>query len=296
MNTVPQEAIDDGGDRQTTAEHDPSGTDGFGVFLKQLRQYPLLQPKEEVALARRIEDGDREAKERMVNANLRLVVSIARRYQGRGMALADLVQEGSVGLIRATEKFDWRQGFRFSTYATWWIRQAITRALANQSRAIRLPVHLVDKVNRVSVAEREVAPARAARASDEAIAHASRVPVDQVRTLRTVARVVASLDQPLGPDPDSEVLGMTVPDPADVAADVHRSIEHEHLRSALGSLSKREREVLERRYGLGARSESTLLAVGQQLGVSKERARQIQNAALERLEASVGLAPRHDAV
>jgi RNA polymerase primary sigma factor len=271
------------------------GVDGFGMFLRELRRYPLLRPHDEVALARRVEQGDTAAKEQMVNANLRLVVSIARRYQGRGIALADLVQEGSLGLIRAVEKFSWRRGYRFSTYATWWITQAITRALANQGRSIRLPAHLVDQANRVAVAEREIAPLHGANPSDDAIAQRARVPVERVHTLRNAARVVASLDQPLGTDRDSDVLGAVVPDPTDVSEDVHRSLEHDRLRSALAALPPRERDVLERRYGLGARSEMTLIAIGSQMGVSKERVRQIQNAALERLEATMAAAQRCEA-
>ncbi len=259
--------------------------DGFGQFLSELRRYPLLRATEEVALAKRVEAGDPDAKERMVNSNLRLVVSIARRHQGRGVSLPDLVQEGSLGLIRAVEKFDWRQGFRFSTYATWWITQAVTRSVANQGRVIRLPVHLSDQAQRVARAEAELVAMQDGTVSDQAIAEAANVPVDRVRTIRDAGRVVTSLDRPLGDDPDAATLGSVVAGEVDIAADLDREWRYTALKNALRDLSPRQRAVIEMRFGTGSRSPMTLRAIGRNLGLSQERVRQIEGSAIEALEA-----------
>ena len=259
--------------------------DGFGQFLDDLRHYPLLRATEEVALAKRVEAGDRDAKDRLTNANLRLVVSIARRYQDRGVALPDLVQEGSLGLIRAVEKFDWRQGFRFSTYASWWITQAVTRSIANHGRPIRLPVHLADQAHRIARAEAYLAEAHGGIVTDTAVAEAAHVPLDRVQTIRQAARVVTSLDRPLGDEPDAATLGAIVAADVDVTEDLDREWRYAALKRALHELSPRQREVIEMRFGTGSRTPMTLRAIGRCLGISQERVRQIEGTALATLQA-----------
>ena len=258
--------------------------DGFGQFLTELRQYPLLRATEEIALAKRVEAGDKAAKDRLINANLRLVVSIARRYQERGVALPDLVQEGSLGLIRAVEKFDWRQGFRFSTYATWWITQAVTRSVANQGRPIRLPVHLADQAHRVARAEVDLSEALGRTVTDEELAEAANVPLDRVQTIRHAARVVTSLDRPLGDDPDAATLAAIVPTDIDITEDLDREWRYAALKRAVGALSSRQREVIEMRFGTGSRTPMTLRAIGRVLGISQERVRQIEGSAIQVLQ------------
>ena len=258
-------------------------TDAMSLYLREISRYPLLTAEEEVALAQRVELGDAAAKERMVNSNLRLVVSIARRYRGSELSLLDLVQEGTLGLIRAVEKFDWRRGFRFSTYATLWIQQAIQRGLANQSRTIRLPVHVVEHQQRVARAESRVAARSPGEPSIEDVAAEARLSPQRVAEVRELPRAVTSLDRPIG-DEDGATIGDMVAAPAEEPlAELDVSLRSEALERALGELPERDAEVLRLRFGLGEQEPQTLADVGRALGVSRERVRQIESAALRRL-------------
>ena len=259
-------------------------TDALQLFLNEAGRWPLLSAEEEVELAKRIERGDKAAKERMINSNLRLVVSIAKRYQGHGLSLLDLIQEGIIGLIRAVEKFDWRRGFKFSTYATWWIRQAVQRGVANKSRTIRIPVHIADREQRMARAERELAPRLGRQPTEEEIAEQAKLPLKQVREVREAARAITSLDRPLG-DEDAGALGdLIAGEQAPPEEDVTVSLEQEALHRAVAQLPDREREVVKLRYGLnGDRDPASLEAVGRELGLTRERVRQIEARALEQL-------------
>jgi RNA polymerase primary sigma factor len=271
--------------RASNRELAESTTDAMQLFLNEIRRYPLLTREEERALAQRVEAGDPEAKERMVNSNLRLVVSIAKRYQGQGeLTLLDLIQEGVLGLIRAVEKFDWRRGLKFSTYATLWIQQAIQRGLANQARSIRLPVHVVERQQRVTRAERTLLSRLGREPTDEEIAAQSRLPVERVAEVRELPRTVTSLDRPVGEDSDTS-LGELIADEGDdgPTADLELSLREDLLGRALAELPERERIVLESRYGLGDQQPETLQEVGRKLGVTRERVRQIERQALDRL-------------
>jgi RNA polymerase primary sigma factor len=271
--------------RATNRELAESTTDAMQLFLNEIRRHPLLTRDEERELAKRVEAGDAEAKERMINSNLRLVVSIAKRYQGQGeLTLLDLIQEGVLGLIRAVEKFDWRRGLKFSTYATLWIQQAIQRGLANQARSIRLPVHVVERQQRVSRAERTLLARLGREPTDDEIAEQSRLPVERVAEVRELPRTVTSLDRPVGEDGDAS-LGDLVADERDEGptADLEVSLREDLLERALAELPERERMVIESRYGLGDHQPETLQEVGRRLGVTRERVRQIERQALERL-------------
>jgi RNA polymerase primary sigma factor len=265
-----------------------STTDALGLFLKEVGRYPLLTAAEEVALAKRIELGDHDAKERMIRSNLRLVVSIAKRYQGHELTLLDLIQEGIIGLIRAVEKFDWRRGYKFSTYATWWIRQAIARGLANQGRTIRLPVHVVEREQKIARAERRLVVALGREPTDEEIAEATGLTLAQIEDLRRVPRATASLDQPIG-EPGGAVLGERLPgrpemEPeVEAEAELEVSLRAEALDRALEELPEREREVIRLRYGLGEAAPLKLTEIGRRLGISSERVRQLEARGLERL-------------
>ena len=258
-------------------------TDAMNLFLREVSRYPLLTAAEEKELARRVEAGDAAAKERMVNSNLRLVVSIARRYRSNELTLLDLIQEGTLGLIRAVEKFDWRRGFRFSTYATLWIQQAIQRALANQSRTIRLPVHVVEHQQRVSRAERELLARTFQDPTVAEIAREARLPEERVAMVRDLPRAVTSLDRPVGEDDDG-TLGELVAAPAeDPLAELQVSLRNDALEHALDELPERDAEVLRMRFGLGDDEPRTLTDIAKTMGVSRERVRQIEAAALRRL-------------
>ena len=258
-------------------------TDALQLFLNEAGRYALLSAAEEVELAKRIERGDRAAKDRMINSNLRLVVSIAKRYQGHGLSLLDLIQEGIIGLIRAVEKYDYRRGFKFSTYATWWIRQAVQRGVANKSRTIRIPVHIVEREHKIARAERTLAPRLARPPTDEEIAEEAKLPLKHVREVREAARAVTSLDRPVGDEGDAAFGDLLATEQADVQEEVEVSLREESLRRALRDLSERERRVLELRYGLAGDEPRSLEAIGKVLGVTRERVRQIESDALENL-------------
>jgi len=259
-------------------------TDALQLFMNEVGRYPLLTKEQEVELAKRVERGDLEAKEQMINSNLRLVISIAKRYQGHGLSLLDLVQEGIIGLIRAVEKFDWRKGFKFSTYATWWIRQAVQRGVANKSREIRVPVHIVEREQRMSRAERDLAPKLGRMPTDEEVAQAARITVAQVAEVRAAARAVTSLDKPIAEESGTTFQELVAGDENEVDEAVTINLAQEALHDALDELPDRERKVLKLRYGLnGERAPASLEEIGRQLGLTRERVRQIEANALERL-------------
>jgi RNA polymerase primary sigma factor len=259
-------------------------TDALQLFLNEAGRYALLTAAEEVELAKRIERGDKEAKDLMVNSNLRLVVSIAKKYQGHGLSLLDLIQEGIIGLIRAAEKFDWRRGFKFSTYATWWIRQAVQRGVANKSRTIRIPVHIVERETKISRAERDLTAKLGRPPSEEEVAKAAKLPLKQVREVRQAARAVTSLDKPIGSEGGSTFGDLFKDESGEFEEEVQVSLEQETLHRAIEKLPERERNVLRLRYGLdGAEDPKSLEEIGRRLGLTRERVRQIEAQALERL-------------
>jgi RNA polymerase primary sigma factor len=261
-----------------------STTDALQLFLNEAGRYKLLTAAEEVELAKRIERGDKPAKDMLINSNLRLVVSIAKRYQGHGLSLLDLIQEGIIGLIRAAEKFDWRKGFKFSTYATWWIRQAVQRGVANKARTIRIPVHIVEREQKISRAERELVAKLERAPTDQELAAAAKLPLKQVREVRAAARAVASLDKPVGED-DSASFGDLFASP-DASPDeqVEIQLTEKALHEAIAELSEREQQILKLRYGLsGTEEPKSLDEIGRILGVTRERVRQLEAEALRRL-------------
>jgi len=259
-------------------------TDALQLFLNEAGRWPLLTADEEVELAKRIERGDQEAKERMINSNLRLVVSIAKRYQGHDLHLLDLIQEGIIGLIRAVEKFDWRRGFKFSTYATWWIRQAVQRGVANKSRTIRIPVHIVEREQKISRAERELATQLGRQPSEQEVAKRAKLQLKQVREVRQVARAVTSLDKPIGSENEGSFGELVASDRETPEEEVTYSLQEKALRRAVADLPEREREIVKLRYGLnGDHDPKSLETIGRELGLTRERVRQIEAAALERL-------------
>ena len=258
-------------------------TDALQTFLNQARHYPLLTAAEEVQLAKRIERGDMMAKDRMINSNLRLVVSIAKKYQGHGLSLLDLIQEGIIGLIRAVEKFDWRRGYKFSTYATWWIRQAVQRGVANKAREIRIPVHIVEREQKIGRAERELTPKLGRPPTDDEVAEAAKLPLKQVREVRDAARAVVSLDRPMA-DSETSLGELMAGEGAGPEEEVTVSLDMDVLRRAVSQLPERERNVVKLRYGLNGDIEpKSLEEIGRRLGITRERVRQIEAEALERL-------------
>jgi RNA polymerase primary sigma factor len=259
--------------------------DSLRLYLRSIGQVELLTAAQEVELAKRIERGDMLAKRQMVEANLRLVVSIAKGYLGRGLSFLDLIQEGSLGLIRAVEKFDYRRGYKFSTYATWWIRQAVTRAIADKARTIRIPVHMVEKLNRVAHVERQLVQKLGREPEPGEIAEELRWPVSDVRDIIRVSQLPVSLEKPVGDEDESE-LGDFVADEA-VLEPFEEASEHmqkEGVRRALEALPERERQVIELRYGLSGAEPLTLEEVGRTFGVTRERIRQIENNTLKKLK------------
>jgi RNA polymerase primary sigma factor len=259
-------------------------TDALQLFLNEAGRWPLLTAEEEVELAKLIERGDKEAKDRMINSNLRLVVSIAKRYQGLGLSLLDLIQEGIIGLIRAVEKFDWRRGFKFSTYATGWIRQAVQRGIANKSHTIRIPVHIAERERKIGRAERELAAKLGREPTEAEIAESAKLSAKELREVREVARSVTSLDRPIGAENEGALGDLIASEEAPPEEEITVSLEQDILRRAVAQLPERERDVLKLRYGLnGDREPVSLEAIGRQLGITRERVRQIEAAALEQL-------------
>ena len=257
-------------------------TDTLQLFLNEIGRHRLLTPDEEIDLSKRIERGDLVAKDRMINANLRLVVSIAKKYQGSELTLLDLIQEGILGLIRAVEKFDWRRGYRFSTYATWWIRQAVERGMDAKARTIKLPINLVRNQRKVARAENALAAKLDRPPTDAEVAAEAQMPLEELRALRDAARTVTSLDRPLGEGEDAafgDLLPGDGPAPEDV---VHVSLSEQTLRRALGELPDRERTVVELRTASPGEP-TPLREIGRQLGITPERVRQIESRALGRL-------------
>ena len=259
--------------------------DSLRLYLREIGKVPLLTADQEVYLAKRIERGDMSAKTHMIEANLRLVVSIAKSYLGRGLSFLDLIQEGSLGLIRAVEKFDYRKGYKFSTYATWWIRQAVTRAIADKARTIRIPVHMVEKLNKVVHIERQLVQRLGREPQPEEIALELEMTTEEVREILRMAQLPVSLEKPIGEEEESE-LGDFVQDeqaesPFDTAS---LQLRREDIQKALDSLPERERKVIELRFGLTGAQPCTLEEVGRAFGVTRERIRQIENNTLKRLE------------
>ena len=263
-----------------------STTDALQLFLNEVGRHRLLTADEEVELAKRIERGDKAAKDRMINSNLRLVVSIAKKYQGHGLSLLDLIQEGIIGLIRAVEKFDWRRGYKFSTYATWWIRQAVQRGVANKARTIRIPVHIVEREQRIARAERELLAKLERDPTDAEVAKAAKLSLKQVREVRDAARAVASLDKPVGGEGDTAYGDLFAGPETEPDEEVHLSLQEEALRHAVAELPNRERDVIQLRYGIDGDDPKSLEEIGRRMGLTRERVRQLEAQALERLAVS----------
>ena len=258
--------------------------DPVRMYLKEIGKVPLLTAEEEIDLAKRMEEGDEDAKKRLAEANLRLVVSIAKRYVGRGMLFLDLIQEGNLGLIKAVEKFDYNKGFKFSTYATWWIRQAITRAIADQARTIRIPVHMVETINKLVRVQRQLLQELGREPSPEEVADRMDIPVERVREIIKISQEPVSLETPIGEEEDSHlgdfIQDDNVPVPADAAA---FTLLKEQLTEVLGTLTEREQKVLRLRFGLDDGRARTLEEVGKEFNVTRERIRQIEAKALRKL-------------
>jgi RNA polymerase primary sigma factor len=279
------EVVDDEPEQVVPAPaHTPeTTTDALQLFLRETGRHPLLTAAQEVELAKRIERGDAEAKRQMIQSNLRLVVSIAKNYRNQGLPFLDLIQEGTLGLIRAVEKFDWRRGYKFSTYATWWIRQAVARALADKARTIRMPVHIVERLQKMNRAERNLWTQLGREPSLEEIAEEASLPIQQAREVRAAARAATSLDQPVG-DQEDAVLGDFVAGEGPLPDEqVELSLRSQALALALAALGERERQVIVLRYGLADQEPKTLEEIGRRLGLTRERVRQIEVEALRRL-------------
>ena len=268
------------------AEPREISTDALQLFLKDIGRVPLLTAAQEVELAKRIERGDHAAKQKMVESNLRLVVSIAKNYRNQGLPFLDLIQEGTIGLVRAAEKFDYRKGFKFSTYATWWIRQAVARALADKARTIRMPVHVVEKLNKIGRIERKLLGELGREPTTEEIARELELDPDEIDQIRRTAQAPISLEKPVGDEEESE-FGHFLADESAPAPDeaVETTLRKETLARILETLSLRERRVLEMRYGLDGQHPRTLDEVGRTFNVTRERVRQIENQCLKKLQA-----------
>ncbi|MEE0391974.1 MAG: RNA polymerase sigma factor RpoD [Lachnospiraceae bacterium] len=289
-DTVDDEILLDDEEEVEVEKIDLSVPDGVSIedpvrmYLKEIGKVPLLSAEEEIELAKRMELGDQEAKKRLAEANLRLVVSIAKRYVGRGMLFLDLIQEGNLGLIKAVEKFDYRKGYKFSTYATWWIRQAITRAIADQARTIRIPVHMVETINKLIRVSRQLLQELGREPTPEEIAKEMDMPVERVREILKISQEPVSLETPIGEEEDSHlgdfIQDDNVPVPADAAA---FTLLKEQLEEVLGTLTEREQKVLTLRFGLEDGRARTLEEVGKEFNVTRERIRQIEAKALRKL-------------
>ena len=270
--------------------------DSLQMFLNEMGRYPLLTAAEEVELAKRVERGDSEAKNRMINSNLRLVVSIAKKYQGHGLPLLDLIQEGIIGLIRAVEKFDWRRGYKFSTYATWWIRQAVQRGVANKAQDIRIPVHVLERETKMNRAHRELLLELGREPTEQEIAKKAKLPLKQVHEVRQAARAVTSLDKPIGADEENAFRDLFASEEETPETKVTVELGWDALRNAVARLPERQQEVLKLRYGLdGDRDPLSLDAIARQIGMSRERVRSLELDALERLSMTRELEALHEA-
>jgi len=282
-------------DSKKTHDFTPELEDSLQLFFNEARKHPLLNAEQEIELAQLIERGDLDAKDRMVNSNLRLVISVARKYQGQGLPLGDLIQEGMLGLIRAVEKFDWRKGFKFSTYGTLWIRQAIGRGLANSGRTVRLPVHIVARARKISDAERKLAVEFGRQATDEEIAAFVDLPMDEVIDIRRADRGPTSLDQGVGEDGDTALGDLIAGDGPSIEDYVSSELDFETLRDAVGGLPDNERTVITLRFGLDREEPQALRETGRRLGLSSERVRQLEDQALRRLSKDDAVAALRDA-
>jgi RNA polymerase primary sigma factor len=264
-------------------------TDSLQLFINQAMRYPLLTAAEEVELAKRIERGDLAAKERMINSNLRLVIKFARRYQGHGLDLGDLVQEAMLGLIRAAEKFDWRRGYKFSTYAVLWIKQSIQRGLDNSGRAVRIPAHVAQRERTVNRVAAELAARMDRDPTDEEVAKETKLPLDEVMAIRDLTRVTASLDSPVG-DGDTTLGDLHVERTADLEDEVLEREQEQTVAAALERLPEQERRIVAARFGTGGRQERSLRDIARELGVTQEQARRLEAQAMKRLSADGTLA------
>ncbi len=278
-----------------TNESRPETTDSLQLFLNEVVRYPLLTAQEELILAKRIEMGDAKAKERMITSNLRLVVAVAKRYQGHGLPMLDLIQEGAIGLMRAVEKYDWRRGHKFSTYAIWWIRQAVARGIAGQARDIRLPIHVLDEERRIARAEHRLATRLGRNATVEELAAEARLSPERLEVVRGAPRAVTSLDKPVGTEDGAalgELIGAVEDEPFEGLDARHRD---ERLARLVAGLPDRHRRVITLRYGLGGEPPRTLRAAGAELGLSSERIRQIEVEVLDLLARDRDLDAMHHA-
>jgi RNA polymerase primary sigma factor len=301
VDVVSVREIDDAPDAGEPAEaapawYAPASIDGLDLYLAQIGRTPLLTKHEEQVLAQRIEAGDEAAKRRMVEANLRLVVSIAKKYRGHGVGFLDLIQEGTIGLVRAVEKFEWRRNLKFSTYATWWIRQAVQRAVANQSRTIRVPVHVHDRIRKIDRARRTLEAKLGREPSDEEVAKEAKLSVAEVRDADQTRLQTISLQRPTGDEGDTE-LGDMIADTSgeDVTETVGERMRNETLERALARLTPRTRRIIELRYGLGGGEPMLLEAVGREVGLTRERVRQLEQEALTQLARLPELSGMQDA-
>ena len=263
---------------------DLSVDDSVKMYLKEIGKIDLLKPEEEREIAKRMAEGDQDAKDKLIESNLRLVVSIAKKYMNRGLALLDLIQEGNIGLIKAVDKFDYQKGFKFSTYATWWIRQAITRAIADQARTIRIPVHMVETINKLTRVQRQLVQDLNREPTDDELAEAMGMDVQKIRDIKKISQDPISIDKPVGEEEDSHLVDFISSDElAMPEEEVARILLKEDLMKALDSLTERERKVIEHRFGLKDGVPMTLEQVGQKLGVTRERIRQIEAKAIRKL-------------
>src|SRR4051794_38918764 len=261
-------------------------TDAMQLFLNEVRRHPLLTAADEVRLSKLVEQGDKDAKDQMINSNLRLVVSLAKKYQGNDLPLLDLIQEGILGLIRAVEKFDWRRGYKFPTYATFWIRQAIQRGIANKARTIRIPVHIGQRERKVARVERELHSSLGRPPTDEEVAKEAEISVDDIEEIRDAARAATSLDEPIGEEGEAAFGDIMPSDDPEPEEEVEYSLRSEALHRALDELPDREREVVKLRFGVNGNDPTPLRETGRRMGLSPERVRQLEAKALKRLAAT----------